>query len=356
MFKSSSRPSWVSSTESVVARARRSRTCPSCNLNTGSHPIHSTALLGQKPRKDRDARKEFWGPGGVNETQRGLVTFREYAERRETEKNRLAGSPKLSSASGSFPFSTSSALSASLGQSAYVSRNLPSLLETFRSMSERNQRPTRTAYLELLRAAANYSHERSFKMQSKDEIANDASTASLLSQQDADVFKTHGEVGLGWKIAWSAWEDARLGGQDLGIEAFDLLIRAAMPHPQLLPSLLYYAQANPHLYAHLSAETYDRLLRAPSLASNLEQVIIILSEMRRAGYRPSAARMNQAVQIACEWEQPQLALDFAERLEAEEKKGSVEMVSWVDILRASAQCHFVSFPLHYRTLFLPHPS
>lgn len=273
------------------------------------------------------------------------MTFGEYAKRRELAGSRREAmqefkaqvSPKASSA----PFSTSTRTAASSTSSQRGGRSrrengvhttLPTLLTTFQSMTEQGQRPTRKAYLELLQAAAEYSNEREAVRSDNGKNAESEEMAG----GDGD------ETGLGWKIAWSAWEDARLGGLELGIEAFDLLVKAAMPHPRLIPSLLYYAQANSYLYSQLSAETYDRLLRIPALQSNLETTLALMTEMRRAGHRPSADRMNQAAKMACEWDQAKVALDLCERLERESGQQAVEAQTWLEVLRCSARNQFVS--------------
>lgn len=318
---------------------------------TGSHPIHSTALLRAKLRRDTEARKEWFGPGGIGEAHRHLMTFGEYAKRREAAGSRREMMAdiraQLASTSASAAFSTSTRSSASTSQRGgssgsyrredVVHTTLPALLTTFESMTKQGQRPTRKAYLELLQAAAEYSNEREAVRTGSGDNTDGHPSLSGSGGSGNDT-------GLGWKIAWSAWEDARLGGLELGIEAFDLLVKAAMPHPRLIPSLLYYAQANPYLYAQLSEETYDRLLRTPALQSNLETTLALMTEMRRAGHRPSSDRMNQAAKMACEWDQPKVALDLCERLEREVGGGAqaVEAQTWLEVLRCSARNQFVS--------------
>jgi hypothetical protein len=100
-----------------------------------------------------------------------------------------------------------------------VALTLPSLLSTFSEMTSRSEQPNRQAYLSLLKAASDYSIAR-------------GGTGGHEVQGGVEgtlnnPWKEHGEVGLGWKVAWCAWKDAAEGGIDLGIQGFDLLLRVS---------------------------------------------------------------------------------------------------------------------------------
>ncbi|KAJ9093125.1 hypothetical protein QFC19_008468 [Naganishia cerealis] len=150
----------------------------------------------------------------------------------------------------------------------------------------------------------------------------------------------HERTGLGWKIAWCAWQDARAGGIDLGTRGFELLLQASTPHPHLTPSLLYHVQNDPTLYRSITKTTYDFLLRAALEKHRFESVLMLVTEMRIRGLNPSEHRMAQIVEMCCEHGATRVALDLAERYEKMEHK-TISPAAWANILRVSAEGHFM---------------
>jgi hypothetical protein len=159
--------------------------------------MHSTASSWLKRRSDHFARTEYYGPGGAD--LRGIMTYRDY---RKSRGELVANEQTYDD------------------ETILTSNNLVGLLEGFDSMRDSGRKPSRAAYLALLSAAASHSAERAFNRagESREDFDGLTGTSStFLSEQ--------GETGLGWKLAWCAWQDARMGDIDLGIEGLDLLIK-----------------------------------------------------------------------------------------------------------------------------------
>lgn len=116
--------------------------------------------------------------------------------------------------------------------------------------------------------------------------------------------------------------------------------QAARPHPHLIPSLLYHAQNNPAIYQSITSTTYDFLLRSALASHRFETVLKLTTEMRMRGITASPQRMSAVVAIACQNAAPRVALEVAEAYERLAQR-EVEASAWADILRASADCHFV---------------
>lgn len=68
-----------------------------------------------------------------------------------------------------------------------------------------------------------------------------------------------------------------------------------------------------------------------------------MTEMRMRGITPEAKRMAAVVALACQNAAPRVALELAEAYERLAQR-AVEQGAWADILRASAECHFVGGP------------
>ncbi|KAJ9125186.1 hypothetical protein QFC22_000140 [Naganishia vaughanmartiniae] len=218
-------------------------------------------------------------------------------------------------------------------------------------MSTKHNKPSINAYLSLMEAAAEYSQVRKGEdvpglRQALGETATSTAAGSRLKGAAAgDVghglkLGGHEGTGLGWKIAWSAWADARAGGIDLGARGFELLLLASKPHPHLLPSLLYHVQNNPTLYRSITNTTYDFLLRHALDSRRFETVLVLITEMRMRGLSPSAGRWAQVIELCCENGAGRVALDLANRWSKAEGEDKVPLGTWVDILRVSAEAHF----------------
>jgi hypothetical protein len=162
--------------------------------------MHSTASSWLKRRSDHFARTEFYGPGGAD--LRMIMTFRDYRQSRES-------------------LSASGQMEDNQNQPLITKPTLGAMLEGFQKMAESNRKPSRTAYLALLEAAVSYSRERGGGGESMETLQSFADDGPrFLSEQ--------GETGLGWKLAWCTWQDARSGGIDLGIDGLDLLIKVSL--------------------------------------------------------------------------------------------------------------------------------
>jgi hypothetical protein len=121
-----------------------------------------------------------------------------------------------------------------------------------------------------------------------------------------------------------------------------VVIQAANPHPQLLPSLLHYALDTPSIASNLTTETYGTLLREPIRAANIDHLTLLLYEIRARGTELPVGRAGQIISIAAEHGLVRLALDLA-RHEEGEYGSDLETQVWVDILRTSADRYFVSW-------------
>jgi hypothetical protein len=110
-------------------------------------------------------------------------------------------------------------------------------------MTTKQNKPSKTAYYSLMEAAAEYSQVRKGEDVPglRAALGGDEATASSLHASGlksgiaGDVQGVHGlrpdsheGTGLGWKIAWSAWADARAGGIDLGARGFELLLQVRL--------------------------------------------------------------------------------------------------------------------------------
>jgi hypothetical protein len=122
-----------------------------------------------------------------------------------------------------------------------------------------------------------------------------------------------------------------------------MIVQAANPHPQLLPSLLHYALDTPSIASNLTTETYGTLLREPIRAANIDHLTLLLYEIRARGTELPVGRAGQIISIAAEHGLVRLALDLA-RHEEGEYGSDLETQVWVDILRTSADRYFVSRP------------
>lgn len=239
-----------------------------------------------------------------------------------------------------------------------IPTTLPSLLEVYQYMTTKQNKPSKTAYYSLMEAAAEYSQVRKGEDVPglRAALGGDEATASSLHASGlksgiaGDVQGVHGlrpdsheGTGLGWKIAWSAWADARAGGIDLGARGFELLLQASKPHPHLLPSLLYHVQNNPTLYRSITNITYDFLLRHAIDGRRFESVLVLITEMRMRGLNsPSENRAAQVIEMCCENGAARVALDLAERWGVGQgDEARVAVGTWVDILRVSAEAHYM---------------
>ncbi|GHJ85611.1 hypothetical protein NliqN6_2013 [Naganishia liquefaciens] len=302
----------------LLARTRRPP-CPACP--PVRRLVHSTPPRAATPRRDQLARVEYF-QAGVPQRGNPLrdtknITFDAYKHRRDLDRP------------------------ADIELDGRIPTTLPSLIKVFAYMKARGTSPSKSAYWALIEAAAEYSRTR----QGEDvpwlweEQAERDLPVSRGGEQGGVA--AHERTGLGWKIAWSAWTDARAGGIDLGVRGYETLLEAARPHPHLLPSLLYHAQNTPALYQSLTPTTYDALLRAALAGNRFETVLTLMTEMRMRGMTPAAQRMSDVVRVACQNAAPRVALELAQGYERQAAHGELEQAAWAEILRASAECHYI---------------
>jgi hypothetical protein len=124
--------------------------------------------------------------------------------------------------------------------SIVTENNLPGLLTAYASLASTGRKPSRDAYMALLEAAGAYSVQRAALDQDRNNTR--VQTAENTDALDPNLAKgflpEQGMTGLGWKLAWCAWQDARAGDTDLGIEGFDLLL-----HVRLFPHMIRIIKA-----------------------------------------------------------------------------------------------------------------
>ena len=88
---------------------------------------------------------------------------------------------------------------------------------------------------------------------------------------------------------------------------------------------------------------YEALAKQSFAASHPDQLIFIICEMLERDLQPSASLVHSAIRACCEWAVPRLAVELAEKIEANSRDGRrVDASCWVDILISSAENHFVS--------------
>lgn len=122
-----------------------------------------------------------------------------------------------------------------------IPTTLPSLLEVYQYMTTKQNKPSKNAYYSLMEAAAEYSQVRKGEDAPALRAAlgiEETTTSSLqaglrggIAGDNVDSgarLVGHEGTGLGWKIAWSAWQDARAGGIDLGARGFELLLQVRL--------------------------------------------------------------------------------------------------------------------------------
>lgn len=310
----------------------------------------------ERARQDTLARTEFYtsGPGGAVD-----LSFDEYKRRRQFLPLPLR--PCIFSLTCGAPTGDATR-PPNVPLDGLIPKTLPSLLQVFQYMSTKHNAPSKNAYYSLMEAAAEYSRVRNgedvpelrekLAHLSQDHVTPHDLAAALSGRADptpgtgTDIggggAPTHERTGLGWKIAWSAWQDARNGGLDLGARGFELLLEAARPHPHLVPSLLYHAQNNPAIYQAITGTTYEFLLRAALAGQRFESVLSLMTEIRMRGITPPPqGLMTRVVEACCVNGAPRAALELTEAYERAAGK-QVEPSAWAEILRASADCHFVS--------------
>ncbi|WVQ96342.1 hypothetical protein IAU59_003446 [Kwoniella sp. CBS 9459] len=196
-----------------------------------------------------------------------------------------------------------------LGRQGDPAQSLPELLKTLTDLKSQSRRPRPAAYIAVIKAAGDFSLSRSSE---GDEAEN-----------------------LGWQVALAAWEDAKKGGLDLGSEGFESLLRFTVIYPHLLHSLLLYSNES-------VSSSFHNLTRAAASNSNPEQMIYLLHSMFAQGVAPMPFTIKNAIRLACEWGYARLALQIAEKYEAQSGSGRrVEQSAWVDILSASADSHYL---------------
>lgn len=91
----------------------------------------------------------------------------------------------------------------------------------------------------------------------------------------------------------------------------------------------------------MTTQTYDAMLIEPTRKFNVDQLVLMLYEIRTKGIELPAGRAGQIISIAAEQGLVRLALDLAEQEEGEHGN-DLETQVWVDILRTSAERYFVS--------------
>nr|XP_019012989.1 uncharacterized protein I206_02486 [Kwoniella pini CBS 10737]OCF51770.1 hypothetical protein I206_02486 [Kwoniella pini CBS 10737] len=197
-----------------------------------------------------------------------------------------------------------------LGRKATNGEPLSHLLERLSTLKAENRRPKPEAYVEILKAAGDFSLSRSIP---GDESEN-----------------------LGWHVAQAAWEDARAGNVDLGEEGMEAFLRFTVMNPDLLQSFLLYTDST-------IPGSYNALARAASASGNLEHLIYVLNQMFSKNIPPPLYIIKSAIRLACEWDCPRLALQLAEKVENESAVGArIDQSAWTEILIASADAHFLS--------------
>nr|XP_031864431.1 uncharacterized protein CI109_000345 [Kwoniella shandongensis]KAA5531503.1 hypothetical protein CI109_000345 [Kwoniella shandongensis] len=197
-----------------------------------------------------------------------------------------------------------------LGRRTPTTQSLPTLLKTLSDLKSKSRRPTPSAYITIIKAAGDYA----------------------LGRNASDGDETEG---LGWQVAMAAWDDAKRGGIDLGTDGIESLMRFSVIYPHLLPSLLLYSDSQ-------LASSYQAMIKASSLSSNLEQTFLLITEMFARDITPLPATLKASIRIACEWGCPRLALQLAQKVETESSTGQrIDRDSWFDILVSSADSQYL---------------
>lgn len=175
----------------LIALPRRPP-CPACPRR---RLIHASPVPAAQPRQDQLARVEYFQ--AVPTSVRSNVTFSAYKHRRDASR------PADVELDGRIP------------------TTLPSLVKVFGYMKARGEQPSKSAYWAIMEAAAEYSRVR----QGEDVPALWAEVTDAGVKGKA--MEGHERTGLGWKIAWSAWTDARAGGIDLGVRGYEILLEVS---------------------------------------------------------------------------------------------------------------------------------
>lgn len=215
---------------------------------------------------------------------------------------------------------------------------LADLIKGLQEMSEEGRQPTKDAYLKLMTSAVWHARNR--------ETASNSGFpyGELAEEKIASPFlQAHGTPSLGWKIALCAWEDARKGGIDLGMDGFELLMKAALPHPHISASLIQYALEDPTLMDNISGalEVWHQRFRDPTLKRGLETLLHLFFEMRRRNVTVPATRVAAIISFAAQTNQVRLALELA-LYEESQHDHTFETEVWAEILRGSADRCYVS--------------
>lgn len=232
MLKRAHRPT-ASAAASASAASHRviKPSCPACHLSTrtarpSTALLHSDARALQISRSDHLARAEYFSSeaaAGLTKqggSLRSALSFQAYKATRD------AGRPADVPLDGRIP------------------TTLPSLLHVFQYMSAQRQAPSKSAYYSLIEAAAEYSRRRNGEdVPALWDREGEGEGAVGVGKGASEVGK-HERTGLGWKIAWSAWRDARAGGIDLGVRGFELLLEVSPKFPALR---LMLTRGRPHV-------------------------------------------------------------------------------------------------------------
>lgn len=98
-------------------------------------------------------------------------------------------------------------------------------------MSAQGAQPSKSAYWELMEAAAEYSRGRNGEdlpsLRGAERSEEEGGRGVKGAEGAEGEVAGHERTGLGWKVAWSAWRDARAGGIDLGVRGFELLLEVS---------------------------------------------------------------------------------------------------------------------------------
>nr|ODN92368.1 hypothetical protein L204_05467 [Cryptococcus depauperatus CBS 7855] len=186
---------------------------------------------------------------------------------------------------------------------------LSSVLQKLTVYKSEERSPTPLAYINIIQAASDF---------------------ALAHNTEGDDSEN-----LGFQVALAAWEDAKKGGLELGQEGIDAMMGFGIVYPHLLPSLLLYSKSR-------RASTYNVMARISASSYEVEQMIYILESMSQQGFMANTNILKHSIRSACEWGYPRLALQIAQRSEAETKSGlRLDKDSWVQILIASADSHYL---------------
>lgn len=215
--------------------------------------------------------------------------------------------------------------------------DFPTLFDTLTSLKTERRKPSRNAYGDLLRLAAQLHRDRS---------------QSIIQGVEPAVNLPNDS--LAWELANAAIKDAGQGDVELNAKDYGHILQVSIRLPRPVVDQGQFAQIHPATLPFLlrqippsvkgSADTLMRLCHVAIQKSNVDGLLPILDEMFNRQISLSSLILGHAVRLCCDLGLSRIALDLVDKYESSSTIGlEAPLAVWTRILRSSAETYFVSW-------------